>query len=148
MPRSPTATVLAAVLCAGLANVLGAPAAEAQIRPSVFASAGGYEEFVNRSIMSRDFVPLVRMLGGDDEYTEQQLASVNQSLLNAFPRDFENTAVIKRVELMNGFVQEARAYWTGAQYGWYYALLHDTGSELVVISFSLNTDVAVILDRF
>ena len=133
---------------AALVALLAVPAAEAQIRASVFASAAGYEEFVNRSIMTRDFVPLVRMLGGDDEYTDQQLASVNQSLLNAFPEDFENTAVIKRVELMNGFVQEARAYWTGAQYGWYYALLHDTGSELIVINFSLNTDVAVILDKF
>ena len=136
------------ITASALAVILAAPAAQAQIRPSVFESESDYADFVNRSVMSRDFVPLVRMLGGDDEYTDQQLASVNQSLLNAFPSDFEETAVIKRVELMNGFVQEARAFWTGAQYGWFYALLHDTGSEYIVINFSLNTDVSVILDKF
>ncbi|SLN12977.1 hypothetical protein [Roseisalinus antarcticus] len=131
-----------------LASVLLPLSGQAQVRDSVFADYASYETFVNTHVMARDFMPLVQDLGGRDEYTEADLAGITRSLRMAFPRDFENAALFKLVPLENGFFQEARAYWTGEQYGWYYAMLHDTGAELVVINFTLNTDVAVILAKF
>ena len=92
-----------------LAALISLPAAvSAQQRDSVFASYEAYAAFVDRHIMQRDFIPLIQVLGGRDEYTPEQLRGVNTQLLHAFPRDFTDVAVFRETDLGNGFRQEAR----------------------------------------
>ncbi len=127
--------------------LLAAPAS-AQQRDGVFASYAAYAAFVDQRIMSRDFIPLIKSLGGRDEYTEEQLIGVNAQLLTAFPVDFSNVSVFRRQDLGNGVSQEARLYWTGENYAFYYAILHQRGDELVVLNFKLNSSVEPIMKSF
>lgn len=121
----------------------------AQQEDSVFNSYADYDAFVNKHIMTRDFVPFVQRLGGRDEYTKEQLASTNVNLLNAFPADFTGASVFKRVELADGFSQEARAYWTDkGGYAFYYAFLHDRGDKIIVLRFNMNSSSAKVLSQF
>ncbi len=135
--------IFLAVLAASIAT-----AARAQQRDGVFADYGAYAAFVDQRIMSRDFIPLIKSLGGRDEYTEEQLTAVNAQLLNAFPVDFENVTVFRRQDLGNGVSQEARLYWTGENYAFYYAILHQREGELVVLNFKLNSSVEPIMKSF
>ena len=121
---------------------------KAQMRDSVFANYEAYSKYVDEKIMSRDFKPLVLTLGGRDEYSAEQLDKVNQDLLSVFTQNFPNKSIFRRVTLGNGFSQEARAYWKGENYAYYYAILHDRGDDLVVISFSLNSQISAILGEF
>ncbi len=126
---------------------LMAPAAHAQ-QDSFFQSYDDYAAFVDKSFFTRDFVPLILRLGGRDEYTPEQLAKNNADLNRAWPRPFEQVTVFRREDLGGGFSQEARAYWTGAQYAYFYALLHQRDDAFVVISFRLNTSSKAIMERF
>lgn len=134
----------AVALVALLASTAGAQ----PLFPSVFADFDSYESFVIDRISDRDFVDLVIGLGGGDEYTPGQLAAVDADLRRAFRRDFENHALMKAVKMEEGFREEARAFWTGQQYGYFYALLHDRGEDFVVLRFELNTSVSYILGQF
>jgi len=125
-----------------------ATTASAQQRDGVFADYTAYAAFVDQRIMSRDFVPLIKSLGGRDEYTEEQLTKVNAQLLKAFPVDFRNVSVFRRQDLGNGVSQEARLYWTGENYAFYYAILHQRAGELVVLNFKLNSSVEPIMKSF
>lgn len=129
-------------------SCLAAPAAMAQVRDSVFASYEDYARFVDEKIMTRDFIPLIQVLGGRDEYTAEQLAGVNAQLLSALPMDFSNVTVFRETNLGGGVRQEGRMYWTGELYAFYYAILHDRGDEIVVVNFTLNTSVTEIMSRF
>ncbi|QQA44753.1 hypothetical protein [Pelagovum pacificum] len=122
--------------------------AEAQIRDGVFGDYAAYDAYVTDTVMHRRFEDFVQNLGGRDEYTDNELAAAVGGLMRAFPRDFEEGRVMKLVPLENGFFQEARAFWVGDAYGFYYALLHDNGEHIVVLNFTLNTDVDVILQKF
>lgn len=124
--------------------------AQAQIRDSVFADYGSYQRFVDNAIYARDFGGLIQVLGGRDEYTEEQLSGTVRQFLNIYPRGFTNHAVINVRDLGAGFRQEMRVYWLSKGFGYlyYYALLHDRGSELVVIKFNMNTDIDVILRQY
>ncbi|MBM1570354.1 hypothetical protein JQU68_19320, partial [Sulfitobacter mediterraneus] len=51
-------------------------------------------------------------------------------------------------DLGGGVSQEARMYWTGKSYCYFYALLHQRENDLVVINFALNSNSTPIMDRF
>ncbi|WP_164658972.1 hypothetical protein [Tropicibacter sp. Alg240-R139] len=130
-----------------LALILLPMAAWAQ--DSRFDSHDAYVRFIDNKIMSRDFIPLITQMGGRDEYTPEQMNSANARLLNAMPFDFEETALIKKVDLGNGFSQEMRAYWNNrTSYVFFYAFLHQNTDELIVLKFSLNTNSEKIFDKF
>ncbi|HHI69434.1 MAG TPA: hypothetical protein ENJ91_00415 [Rhodobacteraceae bacterium] len=123
-------------------------AAFAQMRDSVFADYESYSKFVDEKIMSRDFKPLINALGGGDEYSAEQMEEVITKLKTAFPQDFTNSTIFRQVDLGGDFRQEARAYWVGDNYAFYYAALHQRGDELVVITFNLNNSFAAIMSKF
>ena len=130
-----------------LTTMLAALAAQAQ-DDSVFDSYDDYATFVDTQLMARNFRALILRLGGRDEYTSEQLASNDRNLKNAWPRDFTDTSVFRRVDLGGGLWQEGRVYWTGMQYAYFYALLHDREDDFVVLSFQLNSGSKKIMDRF
>jgi hypothetical protein len=121
----------------------------AQQKDSFFKTYEAYADFVDSRIMGREFIELIQVLGGRDEYTKEELAGVEQRFLNSYPRDFTNSAVTKVVDLGNGFRQEMRIYWgENVSYVFFYAMLHDRGSETAVINFSLNTSISDVLDKY
>jgi len=123
--------------------------AVAQQQDSFFDSYSDYERFVDSRIMNRDFIELIQVLGGRDEYTIEQLNAINTRFASVFTSDFTNRAVIKKTDLGEGFRQEMRVYWDqDAGYNYFYALLHVRGDGLVVLTFSLNSDVSDILNEF
>lgn len=129
-------------------SCLAAPGAMAQVRDSVFASYEDYARFVDEKIMTRDFIPMIQVLGGRDEYTAEQLAGLNAQLMSALPVDFTGVTVFRENDLGGGVRQEGRMYWTGEVYAFYYAVLHDRGDEVVVVNFTLNTSITEIMSRF
>ncbi len=123
--------------------------ATAQERDSYFKDYQDYARFVDSRIMNRDFVELIQVLGGRDEYTIEQLNGLNQRFLNLFPENFSNRAVIRKTDLGDGFSQEMRVYWgNNASYNFFYALLHDRGDGLVVLTFTVNSNVSEVLGKF
>ncbi|MFV2002333.1 MAG: hypothetical protein ACC619_05075 [Paracoccaceae bacterium] len=120
----------------------------AQERDSVFSSYQAYGEYVDELIMKRDFIPLIQTLGGRDEYTKEQLAGVNVQLMAAFPVKFKNRSVFREVDLGAGMRQEARVYWTGESYAFFYALLHQRANDIVVVNFNLNSSSAAVMSMF
>lgn len=140
---------LSALLGAALPVLLAAPApVQAQEADSIFADYAAYARFVDEHVMSRDFIPLIQVLGGRDEYTIEQMKGINGQLLGAWPRDFENVAVFNETDLGGGIRQEGRVYWTGHSYAYYYAILHAREGKVMVLNFYLNTSITEIMDRF
>ena len=123
-------------------------AAMAQQRDSVFKSYETFGAYVDDMVMKRDFIPLVQTLGGRDEYTPEQLGALNGQLMAAFPVDFNNSAVFRREDLGGGVVQEARIYWSGESYAFFYAILHQRKDDIVVLNFNLNTSISTIMAKF
>ena len=119
----------------------------AQSRDSVFSGYEEYSAFVDEKIMGRDFVPLIQFLGGRDEYTSQQLDSLNEQFLSFFSLDFENRTIFLEEDLGGDIKREARAYWTGEAYVYFYAVFHVRGQELVVLNFYVNTSLATIMSK-
>ena len=123
--------------------------AAAQIQDSIFRNYNSYAAFVDEMVKKRDFAELVRVLGGRDEYTEEEIAGFMRQFLNLYKADFPYSAVINVQELGSGFRKEMRVYWTdGLNYLYYYAFLHDRGDRLVVLEFNVNSDADVIFSKF
>lgn len=115
----------------------------------LFNTHQDYVRFVDTKVMSRDFIPLIKQLGGDDEYTDAQLKSTNAQLLNVMPFDFTGTELIKRVRLSASFSQEMRVFWNAqSSYVYFYAFLHHRDDGVVVLKFNLNTNPDKIFEKF
>lgn len=123
--------------------------AAAQDRDSHFADYGAYSDFVDRHIGTRNFIELIQVLGGRDEYTIEQLQGLQSRFLSIYPSDFSGRAVARETELGQGFRQEMRIYWSaGSGYLYFYAMLHDRSDAMVVLSFTLNSDVSKVMAEF
>lgn len=130
------------------ATVATTTTASAQQRDSVFKSYDDYSAFVDAKIMERDFIPLVQSLGGRDEYSAEQLRGLQQQFTDIFPIDFRSKTVFRQEDLGGGMHQEARAYWIGESYIYFYALTHNRGNDYVVINFHLNSAVSKVMGKF
>lgn len=123
--------------------------AAAEERDSYFPSYAAYDDFVTGHIMRREFIPVIQKLGGRDEYTIEQLNGINGRFRAIYPADFRNVAVIRETDLGQGFRQEARVYWSPeAGYVYFFAMLHDQPDALVVLTFTINSDVTEIMKEF
>lgn len=120
----------------------------ATAKDSIFSDYQAYEVFVNEHVMARDFQTLILQLGGRDELTKEELTALNRQMQSVMPRNFTQVAVIKSVDLGSGFSQEARVFWTGLSYVFFYAFLHQRETDIVVLKFNLNTSSAKIFDKF
>lgn len=125
-----------------------APPLQAQTNDSEFRDYADYAAFVDRHIMTRKFTPLIQRLGGRDEYTPEELAGNQRQMEGVWPRNFENVTVFNEQDLGGGIRQEARAYWTGTSYAFFYAMYHQRDDKFVVIVFLLNSSSKPIMQRF
>lgn len=135
------------VLAAAL-SLLTAATAQAQDRDSVFSDYTAFHSFVDNHIARRDFIPLIQKLGGRDEYTLEQLRSLQQQFTSIYPTDFSHRATVRAREMENGFREEIITYWTDLAYIWFYAITHERKDGLVVINFALNSSYDAMADRF
>ncbi|KAJ01634.1 hypothetical protein [Sulfitobacter mediterraneus] len=120
----------------------------AQETDSVFPGYAAYAHFVDQHISTRDFTEVILRLGGRDEYTKEEIASLQRQFDGIWSVNFQNGTVFNRQDLGGGVSQEARMYWTGKSYCYFYALLHQRENDLVVINFALNSNSTPIMDRF
>lgn len=132
------------------ATLLFPNALMAQSQDSVFESYQAYQTFVDTQIAEANYGELVKVLGGRDEYTPEQLAQVVSQFQRALPHQMTDKATLRQIKLSDEFVQEAFAYWAAdtLQYVYFYALVHQRENELVVLQFNLNTDAETILSEF
>lgn len=123
--------------------------AHAQDKDSFFDDYGAYAEFVDTRIMTREFIELIQVLGGRDEYSQEDLNGIQSRFRGLYQQDFTKSAVIRETDLGNGFRQEARVYWAEpGGYLFFYALLHDRADATVVVVFRMNSNVSEILKEF
>ena len=123
-------------------------AVSAQENDSSFDSYAQYNAYVDRMITTRDWAEFVKRMGGRDEYTEEELAKISSDFNGLYPRAFTSVALFREVDLGGGIRQEARAYWGGGRYLFFYAILHDRNDGLIVLNFAINTKVERIMAKF
>ncbi|MDU8926917.1 hypothetical protein RXV86_05935 [Alisedimentitalea sp. MJ-SS2] len=138
-----------ALALSGLALSLPVYAQEAdQPGDSKFDSYAKYNAYVDRMLTTREWVPFIKHMGGRDEYTAEQLAKIESDFNRLYPNRFTSVALFRQTDLGGGVSQEARAYWGGGRYLFFYAILHQRNDDLVVLNFALNTKIEAIMEKF
>lgn len=130
-----------------LCLMMAAPAAYAQ-DDAEFKDYATYETFVQTQIINRNFAELIVGLGGGDEYFPAELAEKDIQLKKVWQRTFTNDTIFRREDFGGGISQEGRAFWTGRQYLFYHALLHQRDDKLVVLNFYINNSARKVMERF
>jgi hypothetical protein len=120
----------------------------AQDDDSAFDDYGAYNAYVDRMITTRDWIPFIQQMGGRDEYSTEQLTKIEADFNGLYPRAFTSVSLFREVDLGGGVRQEARAYWGGGRYLFYYAILHERNDKLIVLNFAMNTKVERIMEKF
>jgi len=120
----------------------------AQQMDSIFDNAEHLTEFLDEQTFKRDFATLIATLGGRDEYTTEELTSINNQFRAIYTSDFDTRASVKSRELASGFKEEIIAYWYGLNYLWIYLMTHEVDGKTVVISFYINSNRQAIFEKF
>ncbi len=114
-----------------------------------FQTYSDFEQYVDKRIKNREFSTVISRLGGADEYTKQQLQMIQNQLRDVVPFYLTDVAIVKRIELENGFSQEMRAYWNkDNSYLFLYAFLQERNDGVIVLQFSMNTSPEPVLQMF
>lgn len=123
-------------------------AATAQVRDSVFRDYEDFDRFVDQEVMNRQFTNLILTLGGRDEYTPEQMARIDGDFQRLYPQDFQGKVIFMAEDLGGGMRREARGYYRGDRYVWFYVIMHQRDQELVIINFRLNSSIKPIIEAF
>ena len=126
----------------------GAQAAVSEQVDSIFDTPEALTEFLDENTFNRDFATLIATLGGRDEYTPEELASINEQFRAIYSSDFDARASVKSRKLEAGFKEEIVAYWYGLNYLWMYLMTHEVDDKTVVISFYINSSRQAIFDKY
>ena len=81
-------------------------------------------------LTTRDWVAFVKHMGGRDEYSEEELAKIEADFNALYPRPFTSVTRFRVTDLGGGIKQEARAYWGGGRYLFFYAIMHERDNDL------------------
>ncbi|MFD0981282.1 hypothetical protein [Tropicimonas aquimaris] len=119
-----------------------------QERVSVFEDYAAFDSFVTDMVNRRAFGALLQRMGGGDRLTLADVQRITEQSRQSFPQDFENSDVLRKQDLGNGFSQEARAFWVGETYAFVYILLHERDDGLVVVNFAIHASPAPVLSMF
>ena len=133
-----------------LAATLVASPLWAQTRDDpVFSSYEEMRATLDNLMSKRQIADLLTAFGGGDEMTPQDMAVLETQVRNLFPADFENSALMMRQEMENGFAQDLIAYWSGTGYIYARVLWHQRpGGEVVSINMTFNSDPDVLIPLF
>lgn len=80
--------------------------------------------------------------------SEGQTIDVQRKFDKLFPKGLPNTTLVRRDVYSGGIARELLVYWNGTKYLWASVLIHDRGSEVVAIEFSVNTDYDTVANEF
>lgn len=130
------------------AMLIWTAAGPARAESGVYTDYAALRETLDTLMTERSVGALLEAFGGADEYTAEQLASLEAQMKNVYAEDFQNKATVRVVELENGFRQEMIAYWTGINYVYVYLFLHQRESDLLAVHMSFNSDVNTIMEKF
>jgi hypothetical protein len=141
--------IAAAALALGLAlTTAGSLSAQTEGEP-VFASYAEMRGTLDDLMSKRRIADLLVAFGGSDEMSQQDMFGLETQVRNIFPEDFENSALMMRHEMENGFAQDLIAYWTGAGYVYVRLLWHQRpGGDVLAISMTFNSDPDVLIPFF
>ncbi|WP_136443498.1 hypothetical protein [Pacificoceanicola onchidii] len=121
---------------------------QAQEQQPVFDSYEDMRRVMDQLIVTRQVQELMVRFGGGDEMTVAQLNDLDATVERLYPNNFENVAVMRRLQHGGGFTQELLVYWTGLNYLYVYVFYHDRGGEVVSINFRFNSDYAKLTGLF
>jgi len=140
---------LAAIFALGLTMTTARTlAAQTQGEP-VFSSYEDMRGTLDDLMSKRRIADLLTAFGGADEMTSQDMFGLETQVRNLFPEDFENSALMMRQQMENGFAQDLIAYWTGAGYIYVRLLWHQRpGGEVLAINMTFNSDPDVLIPMF
>ncbi len=130
------------------AMLIWTAAAPARAESGVYADYTALRETLDTLMTERSVAALLEAFGGADEYTAEQLAALEVQMKNVYAEDFENKAMVRVVELENGFRQEMIAFWTGIDYVYVYLFLHQREADILAVHMSFNSDVNTIMEKF
>jgi len=140
------ATIVLSMALLGLAP--GQATAQEGAEP-VFGSYTEMRGTLDELMSKRQIADLLTAFGGADEMSLQDMTGLETQVRNIFPVDFENSAVMLRDEMENGFNQELIAYWTGPAYIYARLLWHERpGGEVISIKMVFNSDPDVLIPLF
>lgn len=106
----------------------------------VFRSYQDLREQLDPLMKSRQIAEVLTLFGGADEMTPQELQALEERVQTYFKRDFEEVALIKQAEHLNGWRQELLAYWVGTEYIYVYILMHQRDDAFLSVNFKFNSD--------
>ena len=106
----------------------------------VFRSYQDLREQLDPLMKSRQIAEVLTLFGGADEMTPQELQTLEERVQTYFKRDFEEVALIKQAEHLNGWRQELLAYWVGTEYIYVYILMHQREDAFLSVNFKFNSD--------
>ena len=120
----------------------------AQEKDSLFDDYAAYDDYVDKMLTTRQWVAFVQHMGGRDEYSEEDLVKIEKNFNGLFPRNFAARSIFNEQDLGGNIRREARAYWGGGRYLFFYAILHERSDKLIVLNFTLNTKIEAIMNKF
>ena len=120
----------------------------AQDEDSIFRDYKHLRSVLDKNMMQRNMVDVMRAFGASDEMTPEQLTALEKRVRGIFSRDFTNVDVLRSDNMGNGWKQELYAYWNGASYIYAYVLMHDQGDRVNAIHFKFNTAFAALNENF
>ena len=139
----------AVLLAVSLAFAAPGPATAQTDAQPIFSDYEEMRTTLDDLMSKRQIVSLLTAFGGADEMTLQDMTGLETQVRNIFPNDFENSALMMRQEMENGFAQELIAYWTDAAYIYVRVLWHARPEgEVVSINMTFNSDPDTLIPLF
>lgn len=138
-----------ALLAVSLAFTAPGPATAQTDAQPIFSDYEEMRTTLDDLMSKRQIVSLLTAFGGADEMTLQDMTGLETQVRNIFPNDFENSALMMRQEMENGFAQELIAYWTDAAYIYVRVLWHARPEgDVVSINMTFNSDPDTLIPLF
>ncbi len=127
--------------------ISGAITAQAQTTAGVFSDYTELRTALDSTLTKADITSALRRFDAGVT-SEGQTIDVQRQFDKLFPNALPNTALVRRETYGGGISRELLVYWNGTKYLWASVLIHDRGSEVVAIEFSVNTDYDTIAGEF
>jgi hypothetical protein len=116
-------------------------AAQSETWP-IFQDYDEMRQVLDRLIRDRSINEMLVEFSSEDAMPVPDRIALEAQVRGHFPDPLSSVAIMQTSEMENGFSQQVLAYWDGAnRYLYFHLLLQERDGQLLVIHFSLNSDV-------